>query len=101
MKGISVYCAGAPHQMLLNFVNMEEAVVYLPKKKVTSDSMGGEKKNQSQELKHNFRGKHHSLQIPSCFKCIRDHSFTLLTKAAEIFLLDSVSMSYAGSNVAI
>lgn len=25
--------------MLLNFVNMEEATIYLPKKKATSDSM--------------------------------------------------------------
>lgn len=39
MKEVIVYCAGAPHQMLFNFVNMEEAVVYLPKKKAASDSM--------------------------------------------------------------
>lgn len=88
MREVIVYCAREPHQMLLNFVNMEEAVVYLPKKKVASDSM---KKRQSQELKQNFSGNHHPFQIPSCFKC-RDYSVTLPTKAAEIFLSDSVSV---------
>lgn len=31
--------------MLLNFVNMEEAVIYLPKKKATSDSIKKSKAN--------------------------------------------------------
>lgn len=34
-EGVSVYCAGAPHQMLLDFVNMGDAAVYLPKEKVS------------------------------------------------------------------
>lgn len=34
-EGVSIYCAGAPHQVLLNFVNMGDAAVYLPKGKVS------------------------------------------------------------------
>jgi len=68
--------------MLLHSVNIEKAVVYLPKKKVTSDSM---KKKQSQELKHSFTTlcRFHPASSTS------DITLTLPTKAAEI-LLDSV-----------